>query len=101
MLLHEKYYLYTGLVSEEHFSLLIEISTIRSDKIIKALSEYFVDGESRVNVCDKHNVSQSSMSIKIKDLQRLSKLVYELQPFYGDESGRLFSVKQQKNCHPE
>lgn len=93
MFLHEKYYLYAGFVTEEHFSLLIEMSTIRSDKIRKALSEYFVYGESRANVCDKHNVTQGYISVKIKDLQRLSKLVYELQSFYCDESGRLVSVK--------
>ncbi|EEJ2352839.1 hypothetical protein AH810_004398 [Salmonella enterica subsp. enterica] len=82
MFLHERYYLYSGFVAEKHFSLLIEISTIRSDKIRKALSVYFVDGESRSNVCEKYNVAQSCLSMKIKELQRLSKFVYELQPFY-------------------
>ncbi|EAM9975060.1 hypothetical protein D5T41_24285, partial [Salmonella enterica] len=53
-----------------------------SDKIRKALSVYFVDGESRSNVCEKYNVAQSCLSMKIKELQRLSKFVYELQPFY-------------------
>ncbi|EBB3986439.1 hypothetical protein ACEL77_003352 [Salmonella enterica subsp. enterica serovar Saintpaul] len=81
---HEKYYLYQGFVTEEHFALLVEMSTIRSDKIRKALNEYFVDGVSRAKVCEKHNVTQGCLSVKIKNLQRLSKLVYESQSFYSD-----------------
>ncbi|UBM39790.1 adhesin biosynthesis transcription regulatory family protein [Hafnia paralvei] len=84
--LYDKYHLYSGKVSEQHFMSLIEVSGIRSDKVIKALSEYFVGGLSRTVVCDKHSVSQCYLSVKIKHMQHVSKMVYDLQPYYSRAS---------------
>lgn len=72
-----------GDIEQEHFMLLIDISTIRSDKIVKALNDYFVLGESRAKVCEKYNVNQGYLSLKIKELQVLSAKVYNLFPYYA------------------
>lgn len=77
------YILQSGSISETHFNLLIEISTIRSEKIKKALHDYLVSGDSRVNVCVRHNVSQGNLSLKIKEIQILSKKVYALNIYYA------------------
>ncbi|EFB70908.1 PapB/FocB family fimbrial expression transcriptional regulator [Providencia rustigianii] len=72
-----------GNTNQEHLRLLIDISTIRSDKIINALNDYFVLGESRANVCEKYNVNQGYLSLKIRELQGLSAQVYNLFPYYA------------------
>lgn len=41
----------------EHFSLLIEISPIRSKKTIMALKEYLVDGYSKQESCERNKES--------------------------------------------
>ncbi|WP_322746186.1 PapB/FocB family fimbrial expression transcriptional regulator [Providencia rustigianii] len=56
---------------------------MRSDKIINALNDYFVLGESRANVCEKYNVNQGYLSLKIRELQGLSAQVYNLFPYYA------------------
>ncbi|EEK7814144.1 hypothetical protein G3151_005315 [Salmonella enterica subsp. enterica serovar Montevideo] len=72
-----------GEIEKEHFLLLIDISTIRSDKIINALNDYFVLGETRAAVCQKYNVNQGYLSLKIRELQALSAKIYNLFPFYA------------------
>lgn len=79
---YNRYVLQAGYVSEIHFNLLMEISTIRSEKIRKALRDYFISGDSRVNVCSKYNVSQGNLSLKIKEVQILNKKAFELNIHY-------------------
>ncbi|HCQ9025329.1 TPA: hypothetical protein OMI62_004573 [Escherichia coli] len=76
------YRLTPGDTDPEHLRLLIDISSIRSDKIINALNDYFILGESRADVCKKHNVNQGYLSLKIRELQELSGRVYRLFPYY-------------------
>lgn len=47
----------------EHFSLLIEISPIRSKKNIMALKEYLVDGYSKQESCERNNGSKRFTTI--------------------------------------
>ncbi|EJB9575229.1 hypothetical protein MXH76_004447, partial [Salmonella enterica] len=77
--LYSKYYLYPGRVLDKHFNLLVEFSGIRSEKVIKALGEHFVYGHPRTEVCKKHSVTQGYLSVKIKKLQQLSKVIYEMK----------------------
>ncbi|EBP8534648.1 hypothetical protein HYQ80_004082 [Salmonella enterica] len=79
---YNKYVLQSGNVSEIHFNLLMEISTIRSEKIKKALHDYFIRGDSRINACVRHNVSQGNLSLKIREIQILSRKVYALNIYY-------------------
>ena len=51
-------------ISNEHFWLLIELSGIRSDKIIMSLREHLVDGFTKREVCERNDVSLSYFSIK-------------------------------------
>lgn len=46
-----------GRIEKEHLSLLIDISTIRSEKIINALYDYFISGNTRTNICEKYKVN--------------------------------------------
>lgn len=73
-----------GLVDRELFSLLIEISSIRSGKVICALEGYFVHGISRKDICAKHNVNPGYLSLKIREVQSISASVYRVLPFYFD-----------------
>ncbi|ENA0611186.1 hypothetical protein ABFP30_002930 [Enterobacter bugandensis] len=84
-MLNDNYYLARlekGEVHLKHFILLIEISSIRSEKIINALKDYYVKGEDKVFVCQKHMVGLGYLSLKIKELQLLSKKVFEIYPYY-------------------
>lgn len=71
-----------GSIDKEHLRLLMDISKIRSDKVSKALTDYFVLGGSRTDVCEKYNVNKGYLSLKIKELQSLSEKVYSAFPYY-------------------
>lgn len=71
-----------GSIDKEHLRLLIDISKIRSDKVSNALADYFVLGESRTDVCEKYNVNQGYLSLKIRELQVLSEKIYKVFPYY-------------------
>lgn len=71
-----------GRTEQEHLKLLIGISKTRSEKVINALHDYFVLGEPRTDICQKYNVNQGYLSLKIRELQELSGQVYKLFPYY-------------------
>lgn len=71
-----------GMVSNEHFRRLIDISAVRSDKVINALQEYFVNGTARNIICEKHNVSPGYLSIKIREMQFLSRRILDIYPYF-------------------
>ncbi|EHX6758362.1 TPA: PapB/FocB family fimbrial expression transcriptional regulator [Salmonella enterica subsp. enterica serovar Muenchen] len=71
-----------GLVSEEHFRLLIDISSVRSERIINALKAYFVDGKVRKKICEEFKLSAGYLSVKIREIQYLCCRVIELYPYF-------------------
>ena len=71
-----------GKVNKELFFILIDISSIRSEKVINALTDFFVYGCSRNTVCEKYNVNQGYLSIKIKELQLLGRKIKDVIPYY-------------------
>ena len=71
-----------GTVEKEHFLLLIKISSIRSGKVIIALEEFFVNGVQRKIICDNYNVNPGYLSLKIREIQFLSSMIYKTLPFY-------------------
>ncbi|MDM2845513.1 adhesin biosynthesis transcription regulatory family protein [Citrobacter sp. Cpo090] len=73
-----------GRTEQDHLKLLIDISKMRSDKVINALHDYFVLGATRTDVCHKYNVNKGYLSLKIRELQELSGRVYKLFPYYMD-----------------
>lgn len=71
-----------GQVHEIHFWLLMEISPVYSDKVIQTLRDFFVLGFTRKESCERHNVSPGYLSTTIGRIQRISKYVSQLIPYY-------------------
>lgn len=77
---HPGYALQPGEVTEEQFRLLVDISPVRSAKVIMALRDYFVLGHSRKLVCEHNQVNPGYLSIKIREIQALCRRILELYP---------------------
>ena len=75
-------YLNPGEVSEKHFRLLMDISSIRGEKIICALRAFFVEGKTRREIYSIYNINQGNLSRKIEELQELSQSIMALYPYY-------------------
>ncbi len=71
-----------GMVTEEHFLLLIEMSSIHSNKVINALKDFFVMGYTRKEACLRNDVSQGYFSISLSRIQYMSKMASNVVPFY-------------------
>lgn len=83
---HKNKTLSPGQVSDEQFCMLIDISPVRSDKVINALQEYFVNGIARSVICEKYNVNPGYLSIKIREIQSLSRKIIDIYPYYCQDS---------------
>ncbi|EOM1209602.1 PapB/FocB family fimbrial expression transcriptional regulator [Escherichia coli] len=84
-------YHYNGLIrrrpaeigmTHEQFESLIEISSIHSYKVIPALYDHLVKGISRKEVCQQYGVNAGYLSICIKKLARVERIVSGLVRFY-------------------
>ncbi|ELO8517967.1 hypothetical protein R0T75_003944 [Salmonella enterica] len=73
--------LFPGMLSNKKFDLFISISSIRSEKSINALRDYFVHGHNRKETSNRNGVSQSYLSLKIKECQTLH---YKLNIFFSE-----------------
>lgn len=73
-----------GKLSENQFFLLIEMSSIRSEKMVQALQEYLVQGKARIDIYKNHGVGSSHFSLSLDRLQRLSYLVSQLSIYYQE-----------------
>lgn len=71
-----------GEVPEGVFNVLIELSAIHSEKIINALRDHLVSGETRKTSCERHGASVSYFSVALGRLFRVSQLVSQLAPYY-------------------
>ncbi|HAO0314670.1 TPA: transcriptional regulator [Escherichia coli] len=69
-------------IPEKQFRILIELSSIRSEKIINALRDHLVRGESRRIVCERYNANQGYLSICLARLLRVYHLVSILKNYY-------------------
>lgn len=69
-------------VPEEQFWLLIEISSIHSERIIQALKDYLVSGYSRKAVCERYGVNNGYFSTSLGRLHRINQMVWRLAPYY-------------------
>ncbi|HAO0314535.1 TPA: hypothetical protein IGZ71_003744 [Escherichia coli] len=63
--------LYPGDVEKDLFRFIVDISSIRSDKMINALHDHLVEGYTRSEVCEKYHVNPGYLSVKIKETQGL------------------------------
>lgn len=72
-------------VPEEKFWLLIEVSSIYSEKVILALRDYLVSGISRKQVCESYGMNNGYFSTSLNRLVRISKTISDLAPYYSQE----------------
>ncbi|MBB7656665.1 PbsX family transcriptional regulator [Escherichia coli] len=70
-------------ISNEHFWLLIELSGIRSDKIIMSLRDHLVDGFSKREACERNDVSQSYFSVSLKKISHINNMCALLSKYYA------------------
>lgn len=71
-----------GKVPEDIFWLLVEMSAIRSQNIIKALYDYLVLGDLRKVICEHHNVNNGDVSTSLSRLERVNEMRNEFIPHY-------------------
>ncbi|MCZ6093396.1 PapB/FocB family fimbrial expression transcriptional regulator [Escherichia coli] len=64
----------------------MELSAIHSQKIINALRDYLVSGDTRKVSCERHGANISYFSIALGRLFRVSQLVSQLTPYYCEEN---------------
>ncbi|EEY3971052.1 transcriptional regulator [Escherichia coli] len=69
-------------MAHEQFEALVEISSIHSHKIIPALYDHLVKGISRKEVCQQYGVNAGYLSVCIKRLARVERIVSGLVRFY-------------------
>ncbi|EEY5917433.1 adhesin biosynthesis transcription regulatory family protein [Escherichia coli] len=71
-----------GKLDEEHFWLLVEISSIHSEKVIKAMKAHLVHGMPRKSVCDEYNVNNGYLSTSLARLNYIHRVASCLSAFY-------------------
>ncbi|EET4711919.1 TPA: transcriptional regulator [Escherichia coli O156:H25] len=72
-----------GNLDEEHFRILIDLSPIRSEKVMLALRDYLVHGHSRKDICERYDLNNAYLSISISRITRISRLIYSAIPYYS------------------
>ncbi|MFN2852357.1 PapB/FocB family fimbrial expression transcriptional regulator [Escherichia coli] len=71
-----------GSLSDEQFDLLIELSSIHSQKVILAMRDHLVKGDLRKVVCQRYNVNAGYLSVCIGRLLCIERGVSKLARFY-------------------
>lgn len=79
---NQKRYSYPGCMEAEQFDLLINISAIHSEKVIRALKDYYVTGLGPRDACKKNKVSMSYFSVSRNKLILLNGLVASVARYY-------------------
>ncbi|WP_274539432.1 PapB/FocB family fimbrial expression transcriptional regulator [Escherichia coli] len=77
------FYLQGGM-SEELFNVLIELSSINSERVINALRAHLVYGHKRKVACESYNVNPGYLSVCIGRLSRIHYLVDTLTHLITD-----------------
>lgn len=72
-----------GSLSDNHFWLLIDISSIHSKKVINALRDFLVLGYTRKESCIHNGVSPSYFSTSLSRLQHVNSMMFQLAPYYS------------------
>lgn len=75
-------WLISGRVAEEQFWLLVEISSMHSEKAINALRDYLVNGLSRKEACNAYQVNSGHFTIGLNRLQHINHAVAKLAKYY-------------------
>ncbi|EHC4980548.1 transcriptional regulator [Escherichia coli] len=64
-----------GRVTEDFFWLLIELSPLRSEKVIRALRDFLVLGYTRKEVCERYKVSYGYFSLAFKRIRYIEDII--------------------------
>jgi len=75
-------HLLKGSVHKEHFKLIVEVSNIRSAKVIYALESYLVNGDAIKDVCEKYGITSSYFNAALRRMQEISHCIAFMVPFY-------------------
>ena len=67
-----------GKVPEDFFWALIELSPLRSEKVVRALRDFLVLGYTRKEVCEKYSVSYGYFSVALKRIRHIDDIVCQL-----------------------
>ena len=67
-----------GKVPEDFFWALIELSPLRSEKVVRALRDFLVLGYVRKEVCEKYGVSYGYFSVALKRIRHTDDIVCQL-----------------------
>lgn len=73
-----RYKIIPGELNGDLFNNIISISSVRSEKVIRALYDYFVLGFSRREICDKNSINPGYLSIKIREFHEFYKKICAL-----------------------
>lgn len=71
-----------GEVPAEQFDLLLSGTSIRGAGVIAALRDHLMTGVSAKQACERHEVSPSQFSLRLKAIQEESERAGRLSPFY-------------------
>ncbi|MGO4801035.1 PapB/FocB family fimbrial expression transcriptional regulator [Pseudomonas sp. W22_MBD1_FP4] len=71
-----------GQVDPEHLRRLIGLTKITAESVISALNSHFVLGTKQSVACAEFGISNTTLSRKVSDLNRLSLEVREIAKFY-------------------
>ncbi len=72
-------------ICSAHFCLLIELSGVRSDKVIMSLRDHLVGGMSKNHACKKNDVSLSYFSLSLKKLLHTHNILKLISKYYSCE----------------
>ncbi len=75
-----------GKVSEDFFWTLVELSPLRSEKVVRALRDFLVQGYTRKEVCEKYGVSYGYFSVALKRIRHVNNIICQLMHSYILES---------------
>ncbi len=77
-----------GEVSEYLFWLLVELSSLRSEKTIRALNDFLVFGYTRKEVCEKHHLSSGNFSVALRRIMRVDGIARLVAAYYNSKDAK-------------
>ncbi|KAB3085570.1 PbsX family transcriptional regulator [Escherichia coli] len=75
-------------ICNAHFWLLVELSGIRSVKVIKSLRDHLVEGLSKKDVCEKNDVSLSYFSLSLKKIIHVYNISALISKYYKHDPNK-------------
>jgi hypothetical protein len=71
-----------GSITQEHFDLLVKISTIRTANIINAMGAVLVNKGKQIDVCREYGISPALLSRKLLEIAEASDVAQKISVFY-------------------